>query len=519
MPIPTSSSSDEINTWCDEAVNARQAGDIVTAQTAIDRILEQDPDRGGAVYLRGLLALDARQFETARNWVRRAIEISPHPDYYYTLCIIEYALEAYASTVQTARKGLALQPASLGLHLHEAAALFMEGFLDDAATKYRKLLEFQPDNLHVLTNLGIVAHHLDSLEEAERHLRHAIALAPDSPETLSVRGHLGTVLLARGNYEEGWAFYEDRWANFLNADGSPVPHARPQVALPQWRGESPESVLQGAVARARGARLLVAAEQGNGDSLQFVRYLPLALEHFSQVGLVCSPAVRRLFEESLCSRWPALVMLDNGSDGINLDHWDWFCPMMSLPLAFGTRLDSVPASIPYLFADPARAASWRSRLDALPNPGLPRVGVVWAGGHSGLLEDKVRSLTPAELAPLLEVPGIRWISLQKTDDPAKRADAATQAKLTDWMDEMEDFADTAALIENLDLVIAVDTSVAHLAAAMGKPVWMLNRFAGCWRWLRNREDSPWYPTVHLFNQRHPGQWDEVLARLAAALQQ
>jgi hypothetical protein len=117
------------------------------------------------------------------------------------------------------------------------------------------------------------------------------------------------------------------------------------------------------------------------------------------------------------------------------------------------------------------------------------------------------------------LPGIRWISLQKTDNPAKRADAASEARLVDWMDEVTDFADTAALIENLDLVIAVDTSVAHLAAAMGKPVWLLNRFAGCWRWLRNGNDSPWYPTVRLFNQRQRGDWDEVLMRIATALQQ
>jgi Glycosyltransferase family 9 (heptosyltransferase) len=155
----------------------------------------------------------------------------------------------------------------------------------------------------------------------------------------------------------------------------------------------------------------------------------------------------------------------------------------------------------------------------LPDPGLPRVGVVWAGGHSGMMEDKVRSLTPAQIAPLLALRDIRWISLQIADNPAKRADAACEARLTDWMDGVTDFADTAALIENLDLVIAVDTSVAHLAAAMGKPVWLLNRFAGCWRWLRDRDDSPWYPAVRLFNQRQRGDWDEVLRRVATALQQ
>jgi tetratricopeptide (TPR) repeat protein len=513
MPIPSRSPSDNIQSWYNEAEEACRAGDIATAQAVLERILEQDPRRAGALYLRGLLALDSNQPEVAQSWVERAIEVRPHPDFYTTLCDIHFKLNADAVALQTARQGLTLQPDSIMLRFYEAGALFTQGFLDDSAASCRKLLELEPDNWQVLTNLGLVAQAQDGLEEAERHLRHVTTLAPGF---LSARGHLGTVLLAMGRYEEGWRWYEDRWANFANADGTPCPPDRPQVPLPQWRGERPESAIRAESAGARGASLLVIAEQGHGDCLQFVRYLPLALARFSQVGFVCPPALRRLFEESLCSRWPGLVMLDDGHSGV--DHWDWYCPMMSLPMAFGTRLDNIPATTPYLFADSARAASWRARLAALPEPGLPRVGVVWAGGHSGMREDKQRSLTRAQLAPLLALGGIRWISLQKTDDPAKRADATSEATLTDWMDEVTDFADTAALIENLDLVIAVDTSVAHLAAAMGKPVWLLNRFAGCWRWLRNRDDSPWYPSLNLFNQQQRGDWDEVLARVATALQ-
>jgi Tfp pilus assembly protein PilF len=506
--------SDNIQTWYDEAEKARQAGDIATAQAAVERILEQDPRRAGALYLRGLLALDSNQFEAAQSWVERAIEVLPHPDFHTTLCVIQIKLNDHASALQTARQGLALQPDSIRLRFYEAGTLFTQGFLDDAALSYRKLLALEPDHVQVLTNLGVVARDLDALEEAEQHLRRAIALAPAS---LRARADLGAVLLATGRYEEAWPLYEDRWANFVTAEGHPSPAARPQVPLPRWRGEHPEPAIRGERIRTHGARLLVIPEQGHGDSLQFVRYLPLALERFSQVGYICPPSLRRLYEESLCSRWPGLVVLDGGLPG--LDHWDWHCPMMSLPLAFGTRLDTIPAAMPYLFADPARAASWRARLAALPDPGLPRVGVVWAGGHSGMMEDKVRSLTPAQIAPLLALRNIRWISLQKADNPAKRPDAACEARLTDWMDYVTDYADTAALIENLDLVIAVDTSVAHLAAAMNKPVWLLNRFAGCWRWLRDRDDSPWYPAVRLFNQRQRGDWDEVLRRVATALQQ
>jgi hypothetical protein len=203
----------------------------------------------------------------------------------------------------------------------------------------------------------------------------------------------------------------------------------------------------------------------------------------------------------------------------DLAAWDQYIPLMSMPLAFATRVATVPAALPYLHADGGLAAAWRERLDALPGPRLPRVGVVWAGGHSGFHVDTLRSLTAAQFAPLLALPHVRWISLQKADDPAKLADPATRARLIDWTDEITDFADTAALIENLDLVISVDTSVAHLAAAMGKPVWLLNRFAGCWRWLYGRDDSPWYPGLRLFTQTRRGDWSDVLARIAAALTQ
>ena len=513
-PVLSRMPLDEIETLYDQAAEARRSGDIAKAQAAVDRILEQDSGRAGALYLRGLLARDSDQLEAAQRWIERALEINPHPDFYTTLCDIQLDSRAYASALQTAKQGLALQPDSIEMRFCEAGALFLQGFVDDAAISYRKLLALEPDNVQVLANLALVSADLDALEDAERLFRRAIELAPDF---LSARGHLATVLLATGRYDEGWRHYEDRWANFVQADGSLSTDARPRVSLPQWRGERPELGFHAEYSPERGVRLLVVPEQGNGDSLQFVRYLPLALERFSQVGFICPPALRRVFVESLCPRWPGLVMLDYGLP--DLDHWDLYCPMMSLPMAFGTCLDNIPAAIPYLFADPARAASWSARLAALPEPGLPRVGVVWAGGHSGMIEDKWRSLAPAQFAPLLAMPGIRWVSLQKSDNPSKRADVASKARVIDWMDDITDFADTAALIENLDLVIAVDTSVAHLAAAMGKPVWLLNRFAGCWRWLRNRDDSPWYPTVRLFNQRQKGDWDKVLTQIATALQQ
>lgn len=514
MSTPSNTAPETIASWYGEAQKARTAGHLDVAQAWVDRILSVEPMRPGALYLRGVLALDSNQLEAAQSSVDRAIEVLPHPDFFATLCVIHIKLKSFATATQTAQQGLALHPNSTVLRYYEAGTLLARGLPDEAVASYRKLLQLDPDNARAHANMGVAAKNLGSLDEAERHLRHAVALAPGY---LAARGHLGAVLLAAGRYEEAWAWYEDRWANFVDEDGSPAPDSRPQIPLPQWKGERPESMYREERTSARATGLLVIPEQGHGDSLQFVRYLPLALKHFSKVGYVCAPSLRRLFEDSLCSRWPELVLLDDGL--LPADEWHSYCPIMSLPLAVGTRLDNIPAAMPYLYAGSAQAAAWRARLAALPNSDLPRVGIVWAGGHSGMTEDKVRSLTPAQIAPLLALPQIHWISLQKTDDAAKRADAATQARLTDWMDEVTDFADTAALIENLDLVIAVDTSVAHLAAAMGKPVWLFNRFAGCWRWLRDRDDSPWYPSVRLFNQRQRGDWSPVITDVAAALQQ
>ncbi|WP_025602463.1 tetratricopeptide repeat protein [Burkholderia sp. WSM2230] len=512
MQSLTPVSPEIISLWFDEAQEARVTGRLDTAQALLDRIIVHDCAHAGALYARGLVALALDQLPLAQRWIERAIEVEPQPPFFDMLCLIKIKLRMFASIVQTARAGLAHQPESLSLHYYLGVALQLQGRADEAASVYRRLIELKPDYAQAHANLGVVVKELGWLREAEQHIRQAIAL---DPANRGARASLGQVLLAAGRYEEAWPYFEDRWANFVDANGQPAQDA-PQIPLPQWKGERPDLVGGAHGLTAGGARLLVLPEQGHGDSLQFVRYLPLALERFARVGYICPPPLRRLYEESLCARWPGLVMLDDVMP--NIGKWDWQCPLMSLPLAFGTRLDNIPAA-PYLHADPQRSASWRARLEALPQPDLPRVGVVWAGGHSGLIEDRARSLTSAQLAPLFALSAVRWISLQKADDLAKRPSAATKPHLTDWMDDVADFADTAAIIDNLDLVISVDTSVAHLAAAMGKPVWLLNRFAGCWRWLRDRDDSPWYPGVRIFTQVQRGDWAEVIERVAAELRQ
>jgi hypothetical protein len=269
-------------------------------------------------------------------------------------------------------------------------------------------------------------------------------------------------------------------------------------AEPLWLGQAAPA----------GTRLLLHAEQGLGDTIQFCRYATLAASRGLRVTLqVPRPLVR------------LLRTLDGVDQVIAEDEalpaFDLHCPLLSLPLALGTTLATVPAAPAYLRADAALAEGWRDRLAAFPPI---RVGLVWAGKprHDVLSSlvaiERRRSLAAERLAPLLVVPGVRFFSLQSGGPAAPAA-----FSLTDFMPEMTDFADTAALIANLDLVISVDTAAAHLAAALGKPVWLLDRFDSCWRWLTGRRDSPWYPSLRLYHQPAAGDWDSVLAEVVADL--
>jgi hypothetical protein len=354
---------------------------------------------------------------------------------------------------------------------------------------YRNALALRPDYADAWLNLGVALKDLMRLPEAIACYRQAIALEPANAEAHS---NLGIALLAAGELPEGWREHEWRWK---------TPHliaARRDFGVPLWRGEPAE-----------GRTLLIHAEQGFGDTLQFCRYASMASARGMRVIMEAQPPLVRL----LRTLTGVDVVLARGDP---LPAFDLHCPMLSLPLAFGTSLETIQSSGRYLHADPARVAEWRDRLAAV-DAASTRVGLVWAGNprrHSrGLTAvDRRRSISPERLAPLLRLPGLRFFSLQK-DGPRPAGHIAA----LDFMTEMEDFADTAALIMNLDLVISVDTAVAHLTGALGKPVWLMDRFDTCWRWLTGRSDSPWYPNLRLFRQPRPGDWDTVLDAIAREL--
>jgi tetratricopeptide (TPR) repeat protein len=383
----------------------------------------------------------------------------------------------------------ALRPQSPDANNNLGNGLVRQGRLDEAVACYGEAISLNPDFAEAHRNLGTVLKQQMRLDEAAAAFRRAIELNPDDADA---HNHLAMTLLAQGEMAAGWEELEWRWKTSHFSD------VRRRFTQPRWRGEP-----------AAGRTLLIYAEQGLGDTLQFCRYAQVAVALGFQVILeVQQPLVRLL--KALPGVGRVVVA------GETLPAFDLHCPMLSLPLALRTTLATIPGAGSYVCAGEAQAAAWQIRLAAMATKGL-RVGLVWAGNprsQSPALAsiDGRRSLAPHRLASLLDVPGVHFFSLQK-DGPA----APASFSLTDFMPEMTDFADTAALIVNLDLVISVDTAVAHLAGALGKPVWLLDRFDSCWRWLTERRDSPWYPSLRAYRQPRPGDWETVLSEVVRDL--
>ncbi|MBP0589904.1 glycosyltransferase family protein [Paraburkholderia sp. LEh10] len=487
------------------------SGNHDTARTHADAVLHAQPEHAAALHLRGLIALEAKEPGGAAHWIEHALRVRPDPIFCNSLAVVQIRSGALADGAASAQRGLELAsrlPAvsidTSVLAFNLGVALQLNDDMEAAEQAYGSVLASNPAHSGAHNNLGLVLNALGDVEAAIVHHRRAYEL---DPSNLEARSNMGHMMLAAGRYEEAWPHFEYRWAALGNNRGERG--ARPsELPVPQWLG--------GTAAKQDG-RLFIVYEQGLGDALQFCRFFPLALSHFPTVGFNCPQPLRRLFEDSFGARYPQLKLFDDiPSDWRD---WDWHSPMLSLPMALGIGLQHL-ASAPcrYLRADPQRAGYWRERLAQVAPRGVPRVGIVWAGGKINAHMDGMRSIPPAQIERLLASPRAHWISLQKADDAAKELAPAHRPNVTDWMSEITDFADTAALVESLDLVIAADTSVAHLAAAMGKRVWLLNRYAGCWRWLRGRADSPWYPGLRLFNQAERGNWADVLAKVIDALE-
>ena len=386
------------------------------------------------------------------------------------------------------RHSITLNPFSGNTHLNLGVLLANQKRFEEAETHYRQALEMIPDSPAAWSNLGVLQACRKQEKEAEQSYRIAIAINPDYQLTYF---NLSYLLLRQGRFEEGWRCFEMRdWYGKLEKN----------IPCPRWRGES----LQG-------LSLLISFDAGHGDMIQFCRYAKvLKALGAARITLVCHPALKTLF-----TTLEGVDTVHAFDETLPPAEWDFWTPPLSIPFYCRTRLDSIPAEIPYLRADRKLAESWSSVLSGECVPSDLRVGLVWKGNP--LFEnDSERSLPDLKtLESLGSIAGVRFFSLQKEAGEYEAANPPAGLSLVNLGPQISDFADSAAIMANLDLIISVDTAIAHLAGAMGKKCWiLLPDYMTDWRWLTKRNDSPWYPGVmRLFRQPRMGDWATVVAEV------
>jgi Flp pilus assembly protein TadD len=539
-----------------EAGAERSTASLPQLLARIDRALAATADDAGLLFARAAVLYRWGRVHEARDAAMRAEESGRRDPAAYTLlgwaCVATGRLDQAEMAM---RNAVAAEAASSRSHVNLAVVLQMQGRLDEAAQSHERALALDSRNIQSLINLGTCKVDQGDFPAAEAHFRRAIALDGERarawanlavalarqdrydeafdafacaeelegktdedvenfvnfalhlreagrlqtgldlyekhlPSRPSLAGHNDYAfgLLTAGRFLEGWHHYEFRWMQ------KPLLLQRPRPRQLRWSGQS----LQGKT-------ILLRVEQGYGDAIQFLRY---------------APQLRALGATVLLGRFSELAHCFQGVDrvvehGVPVSECDYYIDIVSLPRIFGTELDSIPAEVPYIEAPVERVQRWSGRLGG---EGALKVGVVWAGNPEHK-NDRYRSIRLAALAPLWQVAGVRFISLQKGPAAAEITALAADVEWVNLGPELADFTDTAAVISQLDLVLCVDTAVAHLAGALGKPVWLMVAQPADFRWLEGREDSPWYPTMRLFRQSRRGDWDEVIGRVKVALQE
>jgi len=468
-----------------------ERGRAEEAAESLRRALAAEPRRGDAHFALGQVLAAAGDEAGAIASLRRAMETMPDPTMAYSaLTTMLTGHRHQAALVDLERQMVARTPGSALARIRLGRALARAGRLDEAVEACQRAQTLDPCSIDAVATIGAVRYVQGRAGEASAAFAAVLALRPGEPVA---RTTLAMIQLTRGNYEEGLAGFETRLET-------------PQLAAFRPAGRRlPKLADAGSL---EGRRVLLAAEQGQGDTLQFLRYAPLLAARGAQVLLeVQAPLV------PLVAAMPGIAGVT--VQGAPAPEADFICPMMSLAHVFATRLDTIPAAVPYLAVPEERRARWGERLGA-GTPGRRRVGLCWSG-NPGFSADIFRSMTLEVFAPLLADPALE-VHLVQTDIRAgDDAVAAAHPGVVDLRRELVDFADTASVLERMDLVISVDTAVAHLAGALGRPVWIMLPFAADWRWLEGRADSPWYPTARLFRQAVLGDWVPVLGAVQAAL--
>ena len=432
----------------------------------------------------------AGQLDQADALCRQALLAAPdHGEILYTLATIAAQRGDVARATVLLERAAGSPSASPEVFGFLCQLYRVLGRQEEARRAGREALRRPGHSARSAFNLAMVQVESREFEEATTCLLHSLALDPNFPPARLELGHL---LLRKGEFKAGWLEYEWRFR---------LEHTRealPKINAPQWNGM-----------RLPHGRILLIGDQGYGDTIQFARYIPRVGERVGEVVLGC------------CQELLALI---SQLPGIHRSFVRWedipgfsvFCPLSSLPHVFGTELETIPGATPYLKADPAKVARWSARIRAAIGDSPLKVGIAWAGRTSHP-NDRARTLRWSQLLPLTRIPGVALVALQKEVPAADRAEFPGGLGALDLTAEIDDFGDTAATIENLDLVVSVDSSAAHLAGALAKPCWVMLPWIPDWRWLLDREDTPWYPSLRLFRQPSRGDWAATISRVANEL--
>jgi Flp pilus assembly protein TadD len=462
-----------------------QAGDLDRAEQSYRQAVGQDPTAARAWYMLGAIGQMRRRLEEAVGDYQQALRLTPDfPEVWNNLGVALHALRRVEESIAALRQALALRPDYPEAHNNLGNAFRERCDYDQAEACYRRALELKPDYAEAHHNLGNNLKSQGRMAEALERYDRALALRPDMAQV-----HLSRSLawLELADFERGWPEYEWR----LKCPQFAIP----RFPQPRWDGRPLD-----------GGTILLYADHGLGDAIQFIRYAPMVRERSGRVVVVCRAPISRLL--ATCAGVD-LVVIEGGP----IPNGDAYAPLMSLPGIFGTDAASIPSGVPYLSADPQLVRSW---AEALALPDELCIGIAWQGNPS-YSRDHIRSFRLERFAPVACRPGVRLYSLQKGHGSEQIAEFAERFPLTDLGGRIEDLMDSAAVMMNLDLMIVSDTSLAHLAGALGVPSWVALPLEADWRWLSGRDDSPWYPTMRLFRQHRHGDWDEVFARIAAAL--
>jgi tetratricopeptide (TPR) repeat protein len=457
------------------------------ALKSYDRALALRPDFAEALVNRGVTLHELKQSADALNSYNRALAIEPNNVEALTnRGVALHDLGRYGEALASHERALAVQPDHAAALSNRGLSLHKLGRLDKALTSYDRALALQPDYSDALVNRGVTLHDLKRFDEALASYDRAIALRSDHADA-HFFGSLSRLLT--GDFGRGWIEYEWR------RKGASTGPSRRDFPQPLWLGDK----------EVADKTILLHSEQGFGDTIQFCRYVPLVAARGARVVLEVEEPLRDL----LTGLAGATQVIAKGN---LLPDFDLQCSLLSLPLAFGTQPETIPSAKPYLRAPDRALLKWGTRL---PTKRRPRIGLAWAG-NAKHIRDRERSIALGNLLPLLDVDAT-FVSLQKEVRAADLETLKKGSNIIHFGQELDDFSDTAALISHLDLVISVDTAIAHLAGALGKPVWILLTHVPDWRWLLDRDDSPWYPTARLFRQSETREWDSVITHVRDAL--